>query len=95
MHSMMTMMIQKEGRDPTKNKQTKLRIASGDSLVSKKMILEGTQANSIGGRTPWDTWVTGERLLEHLNGEVFQVGPFGVRNTSLLFLTEEGGAWEG
>lgn len=65
--------------------------ALGD-VINYEMILEGTQANSIGGRTPWDTWVTGERLLESLNGEVFQVDPLGVRNTSLLFLTEEGGA---
>ena len=68
--------------------------AAGD-VINYEMILEGTLAISNGGRTPWDTWVAGEHDLTDLDGGVHQVDPFGVRETELLTLTQEGGAWEG
>ena len=72
-----------------------LTMNSEGDVINYEMILEGTMAISNGGRTPWDTWVTGERDLTDLTGGVYQVDPFGVRETEVIALTQEGGAWEG
>ncbi|CAB9504740.1 osmC-like protein [Seminavis robusta] len=65
-------------------------------LVNYQMVLDGTSANSNGGRTPWGSWVSGERDLASLGGKIYQVDPMGVREASSnIAWTGDGGAWEG
>ena len=68
--------------------------AAGE-VINYEMIVEGTNAVNNGGRTPWGTWVMGERDTTTLAGDALQVDPFGVRDAELITLTEEGAAWEG
>lgn len=64
-------------------------------LIDYAMILTNTSNNNNGGRTPWDTWISGERDINTLNGEILQVDPFGVRDAENITMSEGGGAWEG
>lgn len=71
--------------------------AAGE-VISYETILEGTQANKNGGRTPWNTWVSGEQAFVSVNGrsgDAFQVDPFGVTPAQVITMSEDGGAWEG
>jgi len=69
-------------------------IANGD-VIDYSMIAEGVSATSNGGKTPWNTWVMGERDVSTLSGAVYQVDPLGDREAEVLALNKNGGAWEG
>jgi secreted PhoX family phosphatase len=62
------------------------------NVIDYRMILNGTTMNCGGGRTPWNTWVSCEEV-ESL-GLVYQVDPFGTRESQVMTLGNEKGRWE-
>jgi hypothetical protein len=62
------------------------------NLINYDMLLTGTSMNCGGGRTPWDTWVSCEEVLDV--GQLYQVDPSGERPPQLMSMAIEGGIWE-
>ena len=64
-------------------------------VIDYSKILDGSSSNNNGGRTPWSTYVSGERDGESINGDALQVDPLGIRDAEVITMTEEGAAWQG
>jgi uncharacterized protein len=63
-------------------------------VIDYRRILTGTLWNCNGGPTPWGTWVSAEEDMDRLQGVLWQVDPYGVRQPEVLTLGIEGGAFE-
>jgi hypothetical protein len=83
------------GRDEAVGGVAALTFNKDGQVIDYEMILEETVFSSNGGRTPWNTWVTGEREVETLKGRVYQLDPMGIQETALLTMSGEGGAYGG
>lgn len=57
------------------------------NVVGYQMVLKGTSVNCGGGRTPWNTWISGE---EHSSGRLWQVDPNGLRPAQPLTMGSGG-----
>lgn len=64
-------------------------------VIDYTKILDGSGNNNNGGRTPWNTYVSGERDGAALKGDALQVDPLGVREAEVISMTEDGAAWKG
>jgi secreted PhoX family phosphatase len=62
------------------------------NVLDYKMLLTGTSYNCGGGKTPWNTWVSCEEVLDI--GQLYQVDPTGNRPPELMPMASEGGMWE-
>lgn len=62
------------------------------SVIEYDMLLTGTSMNCGGGRTPWNSWVSCEEVLDV--GQLYQVDPTGQRPPERMTMAMEGGIWE-
>lgn len=62
------------------------------AAINYEMLLENTTWNCGGGKTPWNTWVSCEEAPG--TGQLYQVSPFGLRDSEILTLGKDGGRFE-
>eukprot|EP00539_Tryblionella_compressa_P005345 CAMPEP_0178760534 /NCGR_PEP_ID=MMETSP0744-20121128/15540_1 /TAXON_ID=913974 /ORGANISM="Nitzschia punctata, Strain CCMP561" /LENGTH=459 /DNA_ID=CAMNT_0020415111 /DNA_START=32 /DNA_END=1411 /DNA_ORIENTATION=+ len=70
----------------------RLKFDKDGHLIDYTMLLTETSMNCGGGRTPWNTWVSCEEVLDV--GQLYQVDPSGKRPPQLMSMASEGGIWE-
>jgi hypothetical protein len=62
------------------------------NVLDYQIVLEKTNMNCGGGRTPWNTWVSCEEV--EFTGLIYQVDPTGERDAEVMTLGSDGGRWE-
>jgi len=83
------------GKDSAEGGVGAITFNADGEVLNYEMIYEGTKAIGNGGKTPWDSYVTGERPTNVFDGKALQIDPFGQRNASKINMTQSGGAYLG
>ena len=65
---------------------------SNGNVLNYKMVLTDTNMNCGGGRTPWNTWISCEEVID--TGLIYQVDPTGATAPQVTTLGNAGGRWE-